>query len=170
MRKRADVLDTQHHTRRCRKSLVGDLPPSSGALTRFVLSMDEHAATCWHERRGMSGMVAGFGRRMRSRWRLNVSSRSPPRDLWSEVTGGVYCAASVTLLWLCRPSSRSPDLLSLLLPLFLALLPFRRRLSFSFRRSLTRSFTRSLVRSFVLQALVGSRQPAVIHTTDALDL
>jgi len=25
---------------------------SSGALTRFVLSMDEHAATCWHERRG----------------------------------------------------------------------------------------------------------------------
>jgi len=34
------------------KSLVGDLPSSSGALTRFVLSMDEHAATCWHERRG----------------------------------------------------------------------------------------------------------------------
>lgn len=27
----------------------------------------------------------------------NVSSRSPARDLWSEVTGGVYCAASATL-------------------------------------------------------------------------
>lgn len=102
-------------------------------------------------------MVAGFGRRMRSRWRLNVSSRSPPRDLWSEVTGGVYCAASVTLLWLCtEPSSHSPGStlalspsslltvsLSLSLPLFLTLrLPFRRRLSFSFRRSLVRSFSK----------------------------
>lgn len=112
----------------------------------------------------MPGMVAGFGRRMRSRWRLNVSSRSPPRDLWSEVTGGVYCAASVTLLWLCRPSSHSPArlslslsfssplslclslaqsfALSLSLPLFLTLLPFRRRLSFSFRRSFVRSFSK----------------------------
>lgn len=39
---------------------------------------------------------------MRSRYRRglkkqNVSSRSLPRDLWSDVTGGVYCVASVTL-------------------------------------------------------------------------
>lgn len=151
--------------RRYRKSLVGDLPPSSGALTRFVLSMDEHAATCWHERRGMSGMVAGFGRRMRSRWRLNVSSRSPPRDLWSEVTGGVYCAASVTLLWLCRPSPRTlpGPIFSLARSSLAATLSRSRSLSAAGFLSLSTA-------SFVLQALVGSRQPAVIHTTDALDL
>lgn len=40
---------------------------------------------------------------------MNVSSRSPPRDLWSEVTGGVYCAASVTLLCLRTVSLRPPS-------------------------------------------------------------
>jgi len=113
-------------------------------------------------------MVAGFGRRMRSRWRLNVSSRSPPRDLWSEVTGGVYCAASVTLLWLCRPSSHSPALLSLLLPLFLALLPFRRRFSFSFRRSLVHSFVCSFVRSFSKLSQVHASPPSYIQQTPSI--
>ena len=63
-----------------------------------------------------------FEKRMRSRWRLNVSSRSPPRDLWSEVTGGVYCAASVTLLWLCSlaPSTLLHPLLSFHLSLSLS--------------------------------------------------
>lgn len=88
----------------------------------------------------------------RSKRRLNVSSRSPPRDLWTEVTRGVYCVASVTLLWLqslCLSLSLS---LAGLLPLF----------SFSFSLSI------KLSRSSLADSQVHANPPSYIQQTPSI--